>query len=190
MTELPEVEETNERLAEKAKAGCLLSFEKIVELNKDRLFTYLMQLVGNAHDAQDLAQEAFIKAYRNLHSFDGRARFSTWLYAIAKNSAFTFLRRRKPQQPIEGLDELLPAEELRDPSEAESIWFEARKLKPKFYETLWLFYAEGFSLKETAEIMKTNAVTVRVNLYRAREALGKKLRRASAPCSVPRGGVQ
>lgn len=177
MTTLPGTEDSIEELAVKARAGCVVSFEKIVEQSKDRLFTYLMQIVGNQHDAQDLAQEAFIKAYRHLHTFDGRARFSTWLYTIAKNGALTHLRRRRPQQPIEEMEEILSAPEPAHHLDTESIWLAARKLKPKLYETLWLFYAEGFSLKETAGIMKTNAITVRVNLHRARAALAKKLGR-------------
>jgi RNA polymerase sigma-70 factor, ECF subfamily len=176
LTGLPDTDESIEQLALKAQAGCVVSFEKIVLLNKDRLFTYLIHLLGNQHDAEDVAQEAFIKAYRNLHTFNGKARFTTWLFAIAKNTALTYLRKRKPLQPIEEMEEVLCAPAPRDSSEAESIWNAARKLKPKFYEALWLFYAEGFSLKETADIMNTNAITVRVNLHRARAALAKRLR--------------
>ncbi len=175
MTALPETEESIEQLAARARAGCLVSYERIVEQCKDRLFTFIVQIVGNEHDAEDIAQEAFIKAYRNIHTFDGRARFTTWLYTIARNAALTHIRRRKPQQPIDGLEDLLSAPDTAENPDADSIWQIARKLKPKFYETLWHFYAEGFSLKETAEIMKTNAITVRVNLHRARAALARKL---------------
>lgn len=167
--------ESIEQLAEQAQAGCLISFEKIVEQNKDRLFTYLLQLIGNAQDAEDVAQETFIKAYRHLNSFDGRARFSTWLYAIAKNTAFSHLRRRKPNQPLDGLEEVLPAPEERvDSEQVNSIWSVARTLKPALFEILWLFYGEGFSLNEISQITGGNAVTVRVNLHRARSALAKK----------------
>jgi RNA polymerase sigma-70 factor (ECF subfamily) len=167
--------ESLEQLADRAQAGCLVSFEKIVEQCKDRLFTYLIQLVGNSQDAEDVAQETFIKAYRHLHSFDGRARFTTWLYAIAKNTAFTHLRRRKPNQPIDELEEILPAPEERiDSDQIDSVWTVARTLKPNLFEVLWLFYGEGFSLKEIAKISGGNAVTVRVNLHRARAALAKK----------------
>ena len=171
---MAETEETLDELAARAKAGSVPAFEQIVEQTKDRLFTYVNQLVRNEHDAEDLTQDAFIKAFRNLHAFDGRARFTTWLYTIARNSAFSHLRRRKLHQPIEELEEVLAAE--CSPTPDDSIWKVARGLKPKFYQTLWLFYAEGFSLKETAVIMNTNIITVRVNLYRARAALGKKLR--------------
>jgi RNA polymerase sigma-70 factor (ECF subfamily) len=164
-------------LACKAQAGCLVSFERIVELNRDRLFSYLLQLVGNPHDAEELAQDTFVKAWKHLHSFDGRARFSTWLYAIAKNSAFTHLRKRRPSQPIDEMAESLPAPDYDHAArEYEPVWKVARLLKPSLFEALWLFYAEGFSLKEVAEITGTNPITVRVNLHRARAALKKKCR--------------
>jgi RNA polymerase sigma-70 factor (ECF subfamily) len=164
-----------EELASQAQAGCLVSFERIVDQCKTRLYTYLVQLVGNAQDAEDIAQETFIKAYRHLQSFDGRSRFTTWLYAIAKNTAFTHLRRRRPSLPIEEMAEVLPAPaEPLDSERINSVWTIARTLKPALFEILWLFYAEGFSLKEIAEVTGGNAVTVRVNLHRARSALAKK----------------
>jgi RNA polymerase sigma-70 factor (ECF subfamily) len=165
-----------EQLAERAKAGCLVSFEAIVEETKNRLFTYLLQMVGNAHDAEDLAQETFIKAYKHLDSFDHRAKFTTWLYAIAKHSALNHIRRRRPLDPIHEMQEALPAAEQAEPAGSESVWKLARELKPKLFELLWLFYAEDFSLKEIAEITGGNAITIRVNLHRARKALEKKLR--------------
>jgi RNA polymerase sigma-70 factor, ECF subfamily len=164
-----------EELADQAQAGCLLSFEKLVDQSKDRLFSYLVQLVGNAQDAEDIAQETFIKVYRHLQSFDGRSRFTTWLYAIAKNTAFSHLRKRKPSQSIDELAEILPAPPERiDADEVNSVWTIARTLKPQLFEILWLFYGEGFSLKEISDITGGNAVTVRVNLHRARAALAKK----------------
>lgn len=178
---LPEVEESNEQLAERAKAGSLSSFETIVQRCQQRLFTYLVQLVGNEQDAQDIAQETFVKAYRHLHSFDGRAQFSTWLYAIAKNTAFSHLRRRKYHQPIEELAEVLPEPPPKiNADDRDSIWATARTLKPKLFELLWLFYGEGFSLKEIAEITGGNVITVRVNLHRARTALARKCRSREA----------
>lgn len=181
MRVLEEKEESLEQLAAKAKEGCSRSFEEIVDRMKDRIFTYLVQLVKNDQDAEDLAQEAFIKAWRNLKTFDGRAQFTTWLYTIAKNSAFTHLRRKRAHETLDGMEEMIAGEEEVQMEDG-SIWKLARELKPKFYETLWLFYGEGFSLKETAAIMKSNAVTVRVNLFRARAALARKLqRRGAAP---------
>jgi RNA polymerase sigma-70 factor (ECF subfamily) len=180
---LQTVEETEdlEQLATRAKAGCLVSFEKIVEQMKNRLFTYLFQMVGNAHDAEDLAQETFVKAYKHLHSFDHRAKLSTWIYSIAKHTALNHIRGRRPLDSIHGMEECLPAADEVEPGERrESVWKLARTLKPSLFELLWLFYAEGFSLKEIARITRTNAVTVRVNLHRARRALKNKYRSACA----------
>lgn len=171
--------ETGEELVTRAQAGCLVSFEKLVTLHQDRLFTFLLQMVGNRQDAEDVAQESFVKAYQHLANYDGRARFSTWLFAIAKNTAYNHLRRRRPHQPIEDLVEVLAEDPpALDSSERNSIWDLARQLKPTLFETLWLFYAEGFSLKEIAEIMHVNAITARVNLFRARAALGGKLKKS------------
>lgn len=184
---LPDEMESSEQLVAKAQTGCLVSYERLVVMHQDRLFTFLAQMVGNDHDAQDIAQETFVKVYKHLADFDGRAKFTTWLYAIAKNTALNHLRRRRHyHQPIEELAEVLPAEEPSfDESERQSIWAAARTLKPHYFETLWLFYAEGFSLKEVAEIMGANSITVRVNLHRARAALGKKLQRMNSAVLAP-----
>lgn len=183
---LPDEMETSEQLAAKAQAGCLVSFERLVLMHQDRLFTFLAQMVGSDHDAQDIAQETFVKVYKHLGSFDGRARFTTWLYAIAKNTALNHLRRRRDHQSLEELAEVLPADgPALDENERQSIWAAARTLKPHYFETLWLFYAEGFSLKEVAEIMGANSITVRVNLHRARAALGKKLQRMNSAVLAP-----
>lgn len=185
-TDAADAMETSEQLVARAQAGCLVSYEKLVVMHQDRLFTFLAQMVGNDHDAEDIAQETFVKVYNHLGSFDGRARFTTWLYAIAKNTALNHLRRRKLHQPIEDLAEVLPAREAAfDENERQSIWAAAKTLKPHYFETLWLFYAEGFSLKEVAEIMGANAITVRVNLHRARAALGKKLERMNSAGLAP-----
>jgi RNA polymerase sigma-70 factor, ECF subfamily len=171
-------ERDTQELVAKAQAGCTVSFERLVHEYQDRIYGYLVQMSGNSHDAEDLTQETFIKAYKHLRSFDGRARFSTWLFAIAKNSVLTMLRRKRVHEPIDNHQATLTttAQEMNS-DERESIWALARTLKPNLYEVLWLFYAEGFSLKEISAITKLNSITVRVNLHRARAALARKLRR-------------
>ena len=170
-----ETEETLDQLACKAREGCLLSYEKIVTSLQNRIFTFALQIVRNEEDAEDIAQETFIKAYRNLRSFDGRARFSTWIYTIARNTAVNHLRRRKQHEPIDELHETLahPAAPANE-NDAQSIWNLARELKPKYHQLLWLHYADGFSMDEIARITETNSVAVRVGLYRARAALRRK----------------
>lgn len=172
---MAETEESLDQLAGKAREGCLLSYEKIVTLLQNRIFTFVLQMVRNEEDAEDIAQETFIKAYRNLKSFDGRARFTTWIYTIARNTAVNNLRRRKPHESIDFLHETLPQPAPAETdSRCESIWRLARELKPNYHQLLWLHYADGFSMDEIARITQTNSVAVRVGLHRARAALKKK----------------
>ena len=171
------IEETLEELAAKAKTGCQSSYEKIVLALQDRIYSYVLQFVQNEEDAEDLAQDTFVKVYRHLKSFDGRARFTTWVYSIAKNTAFNHLRRRRPKEPLEYHEETLVAPPVSaSGDERDSIWTLARTLKPKMFEVLWLHYAEGFSVNEIAAVISMNSVTVRVLLHRARAALKKKCR--------------
>jgi len=177
LVEVEPIEETLEQLAEKAKTGCASSYEKIVLSLQDRIYMYVFQFVRNEEDAEDLAQDTFVKVYRHINSFDGRARFTTWVYSIAKNTAFNHLRKKRPEDPLENHEAMLvaPRQSLVG-DERDSIWTLARELKPKMYEVLWLHYAEGFSMNEIAMITKSNSVTVRVLLHRARVALKKKCR--------------
>src|SRR3954465_7472816 len=86
LVQVEPIEETLEELAEKAKTGCPSSYEKIVLTLQDRIYSYVLQLLQNEEDAEDVAQDTFVKVYRHLKSFDGRARFTTWVYSIAKNT--------------------------------------------------------------------------------------------------------
>jgi RNA polymerase sigma-70 factor, ECF subfamily len=171
-------EESVEQLAVKAQAGCLRSFELLVDLTKERLFAFLINLLRNTHDAEDVAQETYVKVYRNLAKYDSRYKFVTWLYTIAKNTAASHHRKQKPAQPIDDLVETLPAPEVPE-SSAENIWPLARQLKPKFFEVLWLRYGEDFELDEVAKVMGTNVIYVKVLLHRARNDLAKRLRKAA-----------
>src|SRR5699024_5046761 len=87
------------------------AYEEIVLLFQDRIYQHCFRLVGNVHEAEDLAQEAFIRAYVNIHSFDTKRKFSTWIYRIATNVSIDRLRKRKPDYYLdetirgtEGLD--------------------------------------------------------------------------------------
>lgn len=175
-------EETAEQLAVKAQAGCLRSYEQLVEMFKTRLIAYLAQLLGNPHDAEDIAQDTFVRAYQNLYRYNPAYRFSTWLYTIGKNTAITFQRRKRPTESIEVIAERAsePGVEPGAAEEAAEIWSIARSLKPKMFEVLWLRYADDFDIEEIASVMRTNKIYVKVLLHRARNELGKKLQRAQA----------
>ncbi len=169
-------EPTAERLAECAKAGSLDSFEQLVARYESPIFNFLRQFTGNHHDAEDLTQETFVKAYRSLHRYDSSFAFAAWLFTIARRTGASHFRsaRRFSELPAtEESTEESPATALECKDEQTSIWKLVWTLKPKQAEALWLRYAEGFSVAETARIMRTNQIHVKVLLHRARTRLSR-----------------
>jgi len=168
-----------ERLVEQVKAGSREAFESLLGFYEKRVFNFLWQMVRNAHDAEDLTQETFLKAYQSIQRFNSNQNFSTWLFTIAKRTAFNHFRAAKQ------FEELSPDHEvdLDDPSillqqkdERTALWTLAEALPPEQREALWLRYAEGFSIAETVAILRTNQIRVRVLLHRARKNLATRLR--------------
>jgi len=169
-----------EQLARECQAGCREAYAALVERYQDRLFSFLLQLTGKHHDAEDLAQEAFLRAYQNIHRFNPNRSFTTWLFTIAKRAAASHLRsQRRSEDVAEQTDAVAsgadPAETASQEDEAASVWALARRLKPKYSQVLWLRYAEGFSVAETARIMGLTQLHVKVLLHRARSQLARRL---------------
>lgn len=148
-------------------------------------------MLGNAHEAEDIAQEAFIRAYVNIHSYDDKRKFSTWLYRIATNLTIDRIRKRKPDyfldaeiKGTEGLNmysqlatkDRLPEEEVQGMELQHHIYQEIANLSPIYRSIITLRYLEEFSLKEISEIMDLPLGTVKTRIHRGREALRKKLR--------------
>ena len=178
LTAVEPPEPSPERLVQQAKTGCREAFGLLVEHYEKRIFNYLSQLTGNSHDAEDLTQETFLKVYRSIHRFDSTHAFSTWLFTIAKRTAFNHFRGAKRFQelpPHTEVDLDDPSVLLQQKDEQISVWKLAEALKADQYEALWLRYGEGFSIAETAGILHTNQIRVRVLLHRARKNLRKSL---------------
>ena len=178
VTAVDQQESSTERLVEQCKTGCRESFAALVELYQQRIYNFLCQLAGNTHDAEDLTQETFLKVYQNIHRFESTHAFTSWLFTIAKRTAYNHFRSSKRRQEVaeeEEIDLNDPAMLLEQKDEKNSLWKLAKALKPDQYEALWLRYGEGFSIEETARILRTNQIRVRVLLHRARNHLGKIL---------------
>lgn len=161
-----------------ARAGDRDAFGRIVEHHHARLFNYLCQLTRNRHDAEDLTQDTFVKAWRNLHRFDPQYAFVNWLFTIAKRNAASHWRAVKPSEPVDenlAEDRESPASEMARRDEQETLWDIARRMKPKQFEVLWLRYGEGFSVTEVAQVMNSNSLYVKVLLHRARNELLRRL---------------
>jgi RNA polymerase sigma-70 factor (ECF subfamily) len=182
------VQKTDEELAVRSASGSRSAFEELVSRYGPRLFHFLRTRSGSDEDVEDLVQETFFKAYRNIGRFDPGRRFSTWLYTIAFRLSASRHRaqgaRPLPLDP-EGPEHKAPGpqEDLirkEETGNAGNIWLLARTLKPREYEVLWLRYAEEMPIKDIAAAMKKSLVGVRVLLHRSRLKLGKVWTAASA----------
>jgi RNA polymerase sigma-70 factor, ECF subfamily len=167
-----------EQLAERSQAGCLESFDQLVLGYENRIFNFLYQFTRNRHDAEDLTQITFLKAFRGLPRYHPTRSFAAWLYTIARRTALNHLRAARSHESLTDEADCVagdPAGRLESKDEQQSIWKLARALKPKQYQVLWLRYGEGFSVGETARIMRVTQLQVRVLLHRARNRLAKSL---------------
>jgi RNA polymerase sigma-70 factor (ECF subfamily) len=179
------------RKIKKVKKGDQDAFTDIVEYHKDKLFHLCYRMLGNREEAQDAAQEAFIRAYVNIHSYDTSKKFSTWLYRIATNLCIDRIRKKKPDYYLDaevagtdGLnmysqiaaDQALPEEELEQVELQEFIQSEILKLPEKYRTVIVLKYIDELSLKEISDILDLPLGTVKTRIHRGREALRNRLR--------------
>lgn len=167
------------------------AYEDIVEFYKDRVFQLCYRMLGDRHEAEDVAQEAFLRAYTNLHTFQLNRKFSTWLYRIATNLCIDRLRKKKPDYYLdaevagtEGLDMYsqipsdtkLPEDELERLEIKERIQMEIQRLPEKYRSVIVLKYIDELSLKEISEILNLPVGTVKTRIHRGRDALRKSMR--------------
>lgn len=158
-------------------------FAALVEEHQDKLRNFLYRYTRSQQDAEDLTQDTFVKAYRNIHRYDSKYSFSTWLYTIARRTAYNHFRDRKPTEALEydvAEDADRPDEEASLEDEKNWVWEAAKKLKPDFREALSLKYVDDLSIEEISRIMGKSQTNVKIILFRARNQL-KKLRTIENP---------
>jgi RNA polymerase sigma-70 factor (ECF subfamily) len=164
------------RLAAGAASGSIEDFEQLVHAYEARIYGFLRRHLGNAHDAQDITQETFVRAWRGIHRFDPARDFTIWIFVIARRAAANHFRARRPHEKLPD-DLAADAHAPGAADEAAALWSAAKKLKPAHYEALWLRYAEDFSVAETARVMGLTTIHVKVILHRARKELARYLQR-------------
>jgi RNA polymerase sigma-70 factor, ECF subfamily len=167
------------------------AFAEVIELYKDKVFQICFRMLGNRHEAEDISQEAFIRAYVNIHTFNQKRKFSTWLYRIATNLCIDRIRKKKPDYYLdaevtgtEGLtmysqvaaEGQLPEEEVEEMELQAEIQRQILKLPDKYRSVIVLKYIEELSLQEISEILDLPLGTVKTRIHRGREALRKQLR--------------
>lgn len=167
-------------LVRRAQAGDRLAFEELVRRHADRLHAVVARLVSDRHEAEEVTQEAFLRAWRGIASFKGDARFFTWLYRIGVNEARRRARRRPPAGTVASLDEhgVEPADPRPAPDrDAEHRDLRAaleravRALDSDYRAPLILRDVEGLSTGEAAAIMGLSEAAFKSRLHRARLAV-------------------
>jgi len=168
-----------------AQGGDERAFQALVVKYQRRIARHVARYVRRASDVEEVVQDAFLRAYRGLASFRGESTFYSWLYRIAANAAFSFLKRAKVpevayeerEQPFEpGLtDEQDPERVLLARQIGEAVERAMARLQPELAEALVLYEVEGKSYREIAQMLGTPIGTVRTRIFRAREFIARRL---------------
>jgi RNA polymerase sigma factor (sigma-70 family) len=176
-------------LLEAARSGEASAFERLCAPTKARMYQTLHRITKNHEDAEDALQESFLSAYLNLHRFDGRSSFSTWLTRIGINAALMTLRKKRTHRelPIDGPsetgernayfetpDHAPNPEERFARQEREVLVREAvRSLRPTIRKALELGQMQERSMRETAQMLGISVAAAKARLFHARAALKK-----------------
>lgn len=169
----------------KVKEGDTLAFNVLIDEYKNMAFTLAMKLMKSREDAEEVTQDAFLKAYKKINQFEGKSKFSTWLYTIVYNTALTKLRKKKI--PIDD-SEFNQEDNLSSYSESGNEWRKLQKQERSSYikqaldrlskedqVVITLFYLNERSLQEICEVTNWELSNVKVRLFRARKRLLKAL---------------
>jgi RNA polymerase sigma-70 factor (ECF subfamily) len=185
------MERTDAAIAEQARQGDQHAFRVLVERHSRSVFRLAFRMTGNEQDAEDMVQETFLRAYKQLHRFDGRAAFGTWLYRIAVNCSLDLMRARKnrKEQNSEVEEktgdwlERLPAqgpspERLAQSEQLASLLKPALEQLTEMERTAFILrHYEGHGIEEIAQTLDVQLNAAKHSVFRAVQ----KLRRALAP---------
>jgi RNA polymerase sigma-70 factor (ECF subfamily) len=185
------MEQSDATAVAQARAGNYDAFGVLVERHSRNLFRLAFRMTGNEQDAEDIVQETFMKAYRQLAKFDGRASFSTWLYRIAANGSLDLIRsrnrRQEQQEPaLEEGQEMAASAAAGDPT-PEQLAFSVElknllapaleQLSPMERAAFVLRHYEGLSTEDIGQALGVQAGAAKHSVFRAVQ----KLRRALEP---------
>lgn len=172
------------RLVAQARGGDEEAARVLVESHKDRLFAFVWRILRDHHEAEEICQEAFLRAFSSLESFSAEFRFSTWLFTIAYRLCLNHIRRRKSltgdvdfaemdSGEDEACDRLAESEEARRLKD--KIWDAVDKLSVQQRAAVILFYREGMSCEAIAQTLGIPMATAKSHLHRARGRLRDSL---------------
>ena len=161
------------------------AYAELVTRYQAYVFTLVLRMIKSREDAEEVAQDVFVKAYRSLADFRGESKFSTWLYTIANTTSITFLRKKKLDvhsldnekvfEVADSKDSGLRANLVEQKSRVNMVNEAIAMLSPDDAEIITLFYKAEQNLEEISRILRLEANTVKVRLHRARTRLKEKM---------------
>jgi RNA polymerase sigma-70 factor (ECF subfamily) len=201
--------EKERRLVRQAQAGDVSAYEELVRTHQHRVLAVVGGILRGSMDVEDVAQQALAKAYFSIRRFDLRSAFGTWLYKIAVNECWDYLRKKKVRRLVYEADlseeqvrklESVPEQSFGDPhfrpdtgSRVEQRQLVERllaELDEKDQLMLVMKEVEGFSVEEIGEVLGLNVNTVKVRLFRARGRLVEMYRKRLQKRPVHRPGIR
>ena len=174
---MQEVKNINKDILIRARSGDLEAFEYILSFYEKSIYNYCRRILKNSQNAKDATQETFIKVYTHRKSIDPEKNIKTWIFTIATNTVYDFLRGKKRKQEI-SLDE-----EFETNSNFETYYSRGDEglvtdidkaldqINPEYKKVLLLFYQQGFGYQEIADILEMPINTVKTHIKRGKEQL-------------------
>ena len=173
---------SDQELVVLAIKGDSKAFEQLVFRYEKPIFIYTKRFLNQKESAEDVTQETFIKIYRSLKNFDPEYKFKTWIYTVATNTVYDWLRKAKkskelfiiddPDNSFETIDEDASYNKIED---KELIDNALKNIKPVYQSVIVLFYRDGLLYEEIAEVLRVPVNTLKTYMSRAKKALGEEL---------------
>jgi RNA polymerase sigma-70 factor, ECF subfamily len=177
--------EPDRLLVEQARAGDQTAFGELVQLHQHAVYNLSYRMLGERGEAEDAAQETFLRAYSHLDRYDADRPFRTWLLSIASNHCIDRLRKRRltwlsieeplPPHPALSSDEIEPEDAVISNERSATVQRVLDELSPEYRAAVVLRYWYDLSYTEIAEMLETTESAVKSRLFRARQALAEKM---------------
>ena len=182
---------TNDQLIiDKVLNGNTNAFSELVNSYKDLVFSLAIKMTKNREEAEEISQDTFIKAFKNLAKFNGDSKFSTWLYKIAYHACLDRFKKNVNLYKTDSIDSLVSfnisstedtMQSIERSERAEMMNFCMNELPEEERSILWFFYYKELSLKEIIEITAFSEANIKVKLHRARKHLLKIVQQRFEP---------
>lgn len=166
--------------------GKINAFSYLVDMHKDKAYNLAFRICGNREEAEEIAQDAFMKAYRSLKGFKKKSSFATWLYRIVYNTAISLVRTRKnivlsveefPADAVDFLGFSNSEEEAADEYSNSLINFALRKIPEEERGLITLYYYNELDTAEISKITGISRTNIKVKLFRARKKMADIIRK-------------